>query len=430
MTQNTERPKVASVTPSPTGGTSGGETPKSSMSASTSLRGRAEARVERDAQLAPAEPPRQRSGETLERVVHELRVHQVELEMQNEELRRVRTELEVSLREYFEIYEVAPIAYIAVDPAGIIQRANLAAASLLGETRQALLGRRFVDYLAKEQHVLHYRNHRRLLEIGGPLAWELEVVRAGGERLWAQLTVDVAHDSNGAPVFRIAMTDLTESSRREMALRESEDRFRALVEWTPVALVVHRYGQIVYASPSAVRLFGAASEQDLVGLPLADRLPSDIRLQVLGMARTSSGPGSNGRPLDGRVLRLSGEAVDVEIHGCAMVYDGAPAAYLVLLDATERRRLAVENARLCDQLQPTRASRTSATAYQRQQALDDAQQEVLGLVAAALDRVEPDTVLFTKLLEVQVTAHRARDLASQVAAASAWSPGSDPPFDR
>jgi PAS domain S-box-containing protein len=383
----------------------------SSTSASASLRGRAEARVERDARVASVEPPRPATAGTLERVVHELRVHQIELEMQNEELRRVRTELEVSLREHFEIYEVAPIAYCTVDPAGIIQRANLAAASLLGETRLALIGRPFAAYLAKEQQVLHYRNHRKLMESGGPLSWELEMVRAGGERLWAQLTASVGYDSGGALVFRIAMTDLTESSRREMALRESEDRFRALVEWTPVALVVHRHGQVVYASPSAVRLFGAASERDLVGLPLADRLPSDIRLQVLGMARTSSGPGSNGRPLFGRVLRLSGAAVDVEIHGSPMVYDGAPAAYLILLDATERKRLEVENARLCDQLQPTREPRAPPATDQQRQALDDAQQEVLDLVAAALGRAEPDSALFTKLSDLQVAATRARDVA-------------------
>jgi PAS domain S-box-containing protein len=120
------------------------------------LRSRAEARLQ-------SRPPRTyppRSTVDTQRLIHELQVHQVELEMQNEELRAVRDSLEQGLEKYGDLYDFAPVGYLTLDREGIIQEANLTAASLLAIERFRLLKRPFSQHLtAADQPVF-----RNLLE--------------------------------------------------------------------------------------------------------------------------------------------------------------------------------------------------------------------------------------------------------------------------
>lgn len=103
------------------------------------LRRRAEALLrEEAAKGAPG-----RTADDAQRLVHELQVHQVELEMQNEELRRSRAEVEAGLERYTELYDFAPMGYLTLGRDGAIRRSNLAGARLLGVERARLSGRRF-----------------------------------------------------------------------------------------------------------------------------------------------------------------------------------------------------------------------------------------------------------------------------------------------
>ena len=89
-----------------------------------------------------------RSESDIRRLLHELQVHQVELEMQNEELRRIQEELEVSRNKYAELYEFAPVGYFAFDSRGLIREVNLAGAQLLGVERQLLANKPFSSFIA------------------------------------------------------------------------------------------------------------------------------------------------------------------------------------------------------------------------------------------------------------------------------------------
>ena len=95
-----------------------------------------------------------RSGDETQRLVHELEVHQIELEMQNAELRQAREQEEKALERYTDLYDFAPVGYFTLDRDGVIRAANLTGAALLGIERSRLIGRRFGQFVTAEARLL------------------------------------------------------------------------------------------------------------------------------------------------------------------------------------------------------------------------------------------------------------------------------------
>jgi pentapeptide MXKDX repeat protein len=85
-----------------------------------------------------------------QRMVHELQVHQIELEMQNAELRRTRRDVEAALEKYTDLYDFAPVGFFSIDEVGLIQDANLTGAGLLGIERSRLINRRLQSFVAAD----------------------------------------------------------------------------------------------------------------------------------------------------------------------------------------------------------------------------------------------------------------------------------------
>ena len=110
------------------------------------------ARLRRLAELRlrghPAKVIPNRTDADNQRQFHELEVHQIELEMQNAELRKVRDELEVMLENYTDLYDFAPVGYFSIDESGVILEANLTSAALLGAERSRLINRRLVLFVS------------------------------------------------------------------------------------------------------------------------------------------------------------------------------------------------------------------------------------------------------------------------------------------
>jgi len=109
--------------------------------------------------MKTAEKPPPRTEEDVLRLVHELEVHQIELEMQNEELRRAKDELELSRDKYAELFDFAPVGYFSFDPHGLIREANLTAAQMLGLERRVLAGQPFTSFIAGATGRAAFLNH-------------------------------------------------------------------------------------------------------------------------------------------------------------------------------------------------------------------------------------------------------------------------------
>jgi two-component system, cell cycle sensor histidine kinase and response regulator CckA len=155
------------------------------------------------------------SPEAARRALHELRVHQIELEMQNEELRRTQEELEVSRARYFDLYDLAPVGYFTLSEHGLILEANLTAAKLLGAARGALVKQPLSGFVVREDQDIHYRHRKQLLDTGAPQSWELRLLRKDAGPFWARVEATRARDDDGGSVWRAVVSDITESKRTE-----------------------------------------------------------------------------------------------------------------------------------------------------------------------------------------------------------------------
>lgn len=138
-------------------------------------------------------------------MLHELHVHQIELEMQNDELRKAQVDLTAAQARYFDLYDLAPVGYCTLSKGGQILQANLTAASLLGVARGALVKQLLTRFILKEDQDIYYLRRKEFFESTEPQSCELRMVKEDGTQFWAHLAAKASQEASGAPVLRIAI---------------------------------------------------------------------------------------------------------------------------------------------------------------------------------------------------------------------------------
>ncbi|MHB8972883.1 MAG: hybrid sensor histidine kinase/response regulator [Pirellulaceae bacterium] len=185
---------------------------------SADLRRRAEEKARADKAQVTLSP------EETGRLLHELQVHQIELEMQNEELRRIQGEVEASRARYFDLYDLAPVGYFTLSEQGLILEANLTGARLLGVERIALVRQRLTRFVLPADQDIYYKQRKQLFETGSPQAYEIRMLRADAAPFWARMEATVAQEAAGAPVCRTVMSDITAQKQAEENLADQDRR--------------------------------------------------------------------------------------------------------------------------------------------------------------------------------------------------------------
>jgi PAS domain S-box-containing protein len=169
--------------------------------------------------------------------IHELQVHQIELEMQNEELRQREAELDALRARYFQIYEQAPVGYLTVDKQGLILEANLTAASLLGVLRSDLIEQPFEHLVVQRDLDTYHLVHRQLFETGLPQSCEVQMRKRDGTHIWAILRSTTTRlEGESGRVCLMAISDITQRKQAEAGQRESEGLFRTMANSAPVLI--------------------------------------------------------------------------------------------------------------------------------------------------------------------------------------------------
>jgi PAS domain S-box-containing protein len=297
------------------------------------------------------------SPEAAQKVLHELRVHQIELELQNDELRRTQLELEESRSRYFELYDLAPVGYVTLSEEGLIERANLTVAGLLGVARGALVKAPWTRFIFPEDQDVYFKHRKLLYSTGAPRGCELRLLRSNGEVFWVRLDARVAEAHDGARVSRTVVSDITERKRADETLKASEARHRTLFEHSADALMTLVPGQWRLSSGNAATraLFGARAEADLNAHTLWDFSPE---LQPDGRLSREKGPAMLALALERGThafewtfLRASKEEFRASIALTRMMADGALLLQATVRDESEaeqRRALLAQTERLAN----------------------------------------------------------------------------------
>ncbi|MEI6451366.1 MAG: PAS domain S-box protein [Actinomycetes bacterium] len=302
------------------------------------LRREARGRLAGLSAAAGAASPSAPVPEELAAAVHELRVHQIELEMQNEELRRAQHELDAQREKYFELFDLAPVGYLTIGDKGIVGDANLTAARLLGVERRRLVGRSFSAFVLAADRDSYYRLRTLLKRTGEPRTCELRLQRPGGAPMWALLEATAAQDGEGAPAFRLTLSDISVRKQAEEALRASEALYRSLLSASPDDITITDLeGRIRMVSPAALTMFGYEREDQMLGRALTEFIvPEDRERVQAGVALMHQGvfPG----PGEYRGLRADGSTFAIEANAELVrdAHEQPTGMIFIVRDITER----------------------------------------------------------------------------------------------
>jgi len=207
--------------------------------------------------------------------LHELQAHQIELEMQNEELQRVQLALEESRDRYVDLYEFAPIGYLTLTVEGMIADINLTGARLLGVERVKLINRRFAHYVASEDCTRWHHHFLHIKQQGDKQAIELNLRRADGTTFQAYLDCLTTTVATKQPTLRITLTDIT-----NMKLAEQQLRIAATVfESQEGMFITDKNGVILRVNSAFTRITGYSYDEVIGKTPSllqSDRHDSDF----------------------------------------------------------------------------------------------------------------------------------------------------------
>jgi len=242
---------------------------------------------------------------------------------------------------FTEILEHMPDAVILTDARGRIAGANSQAAALFGYAPGELAGME-IDLLVPEAQRGRHREHRSLYydtpavrQMGGH--GTLSGRRRDGSVFPADISLSPYRTPEGTLIISV-VRDVTERVTLEEARRESEERYRALVDLSPEAIVVHAGGIIVYVNEATVRLLGAPSREALIGRSFLDFVPEQYKDEVTRRIRAPQEEAQKEGPLLVKATRSDGQEFFLEALGSRIMYRGVPAAQVILRDISDRVR--------------------------------------------------------------------------------------------
>ncbi len=328
---------------------------KTTAEAVSDLRQRAEEQLQSDV----AKHTQPGSPLEMENLLHELRVHQIELEMQNEELRLSQGVLDAERVRYFDLYDLAPVGYLTLNDNGLILQANLTAATLLGVARNFLQHKPLSKFISPDDEGAYsaYKRHIDCGELQELQPWEMRLKRADGSRFWAQLLTSLA--LNGER--RITLTDISDRKMAEKTVRESEELFRSFAEnANDVLFTLSREGVFTYLSPNWKDVSGY-EPGEMIGKQFAPFVHPDDISTCSAALQSLLTTGRKQQNIEFRHQHKDGSYIWYSVNA-SLLHDpisGAASLFGIARDITEQRqREAVLEARL--RLLHTSASQTLA----------------------------------------------------------------------
>ena len=227
------------------------------------LRDKAEAAFRAKSLQAAANPATMSPEQTL----HELQVHQIELEMQNDELRQAQVQIETSRARYFDLYDMAPIGYCTVNAQGLVTEANVKAATMLGITRSTLVGQPITRFILPDDQDVYYLQQRRPLANGDTHRCELRLIVPEKPPIWVRIEAAAVADFGD---LRMVLSDITESKAVKddlvavnKTLSDQNIKLQVVFENVLEGIIICGLdGRLQSCNPAALCMHGFATEKE------------------------------------------------------------------------------------------------------------------------------------------------------------------------
>jgi len=289
----------------------------------------------------------------VQQLVHELQVHQIELEMQNEELRRAQMELEASRNRYVDLYDFSPAGHLTLDTHGKIVEANLSAGALLGINRKELIGQPLARFIiARDDQDTFHRHCQDVLKTGARHICELQLRNETGTARWVYFESLAVHDEPGRiTLWRTALLDITARKRVEEALRRSEGRFRTMFAQAPIgiALIDSLTGQIHEVNSTYAQIVGRTTEEVRSLDWMSITHPDDVQANLDEMARLNAGEIA-GFQMEKRLVRPDGTVAWINLTVAPIQVEGhATSRHLAMIEDIATRKQAEDAMRESEQ---------------------------------------------------------------------------------
>ena len=199
------------------------------------------------------------SQKDMRALVHELDTYQIELELQNEDLRKTQEELEQSRQRFTDLYEFAPVGYFSFDGKGTILAVNLTGSLQFGVAKEALLKRAFTSFMNQDDSDLFYLHLQKVFITNSKQTCALTLLQENGKPFYAQLdSVPAFSDPGKKPLCQTTVTNINDRRKLEEALKVSETRYRRLFEEAREGIVLFdaETGTITEINPFLVEMLG------------------------------------------------------------------------------------------------------------------------------------------------------------------------------
>jgi len=277
------------------------------------------------------------SSKDLKKLVHELGTHQIELEMQNEDLQRSQDEIDSSRRKYADLYDFSPVGYFTFDKNGLIQDVNHTGAGMLDREKRLLISRPIQNFIELNSHAAFRSHLRDVFRIKTRQTCEIYLKNKSGVQFPAQfqsIVVDSGEETSEA--CRTVVIDISERKRIELSLSESEEKFRTLFESASDALfIIDMKGKILDTNAIAYERLGYTKDE-LLRMPLSKL--EDPYFAALLPERMEIMKKNGHMTVESVHLRKNGSSMPVELNARVMNLHGEPVIFSVVRDITERKK--------------------------------------------------------------------------------------------
>ena len=283
----------------------------------------------------PAETGSQLSEIKTLKLIHELEVHQIELELQNQELVQAKSDAQDSIEKYAELYDFAPSGYLTLSKQAEIVQVNLTGANMLGIERSHLINRHFGLFVNHDVRPVFNLFFDRIFSGKANETCEVAITTKGNLPMYVHLS-GIAPE-NGEHCF-LTMVDITARKLAEDALRDSEKKYRLLIDSANESIIIAQDGTLRFVNPMTLSLLEGYSEQELINSPFSVFIYPDDRSMVVKSYQLRITNEEVQPQYIFRVVTRYGIVKWVEIKSALIEWEGKPATLNFLSDITRQKQ--------------------------------------------------------------------------------------------